>query len=477
MYYNELSFLGSDARDHDADIRFDRVTALAASVIDAPISLLTLIDDASDRQLFRAAMGLPVELMQVRSTPLRYSFCKHVRDSGEALILDDARKHPLHMRNPAINEFGVVSYLGLPLHGERGEPIGALCCIDVHPRDWTDVDVHRLTTLASVADDQFKFACAIRDRARAELIAEQATTARASFLSHANHEVRTPLSAISGAARLLSAGSLDTNARSLANVIERNASRLRALTDDLVRIAELEGNRAVSKEETLNIIDVIDNVVSAHRPTATAKGIVLKLNDQVKPDSTFVSDSEILTGILNRIVSNAIKFTECGEVDVTAESTPSETEIFIRVKDTGVGIDEKLIRKIFDEFEGHHPDSARRGGGTGLGMNILKREVELLKGGITISSIPKEGTTISICFPHPLSSSSSAYPATNTHRVRGQLTCLECGKEMGLLRRHLVKEHGMSPEEYRRKWGLPESFEFSSVAYQEIKSRIRGRQN
>ena len=477
MHYNTLSILNPEAQGYGADIRLDKITELAASVLDAPICLLTLIDDASDRQLFRSAVGLPVELAQIRSTPLRYSFCKHVRDSGEALRLVDAREDPLHKQNPAIEEFGVVSYLGLPLHGERGEPVGALCCIDVRSRDWTDKEVRKLTTLASVADDQFALAFAMRDQAKAELRAQQATTARASFLSHANHEVRTPLSAISGAARLLGTISLDPKSRSLADVIERNVSRLHSLTNDLIRIAELEGDKAAPKHQTLNLMDLLDTVVDAHRTTALSKRISLTLRDKISPNTAFVSDPAILKDILSRILSNAIRFTECGEVEVTVNATQTEKEILVHIRDTGVGIDEELRRRLFEEFEGHDPNTARRGGGTGLGMNIVKREVELLGGNIIVSGHPHRGTIFTICLPSQRSSTLDSQLNPDTGGGQGRLTCLECGKEMSLLRRHLNIEHGMSPEEYRNKWGLPESFEFSSAAYQEMRKRIIGPNN
>lgn len=226
--------------DTAPDIRFDKVTALAARFLDAPAARLTVIDDQGDRQLFKSAAGGPTDDPEIRSTPLKYSFCRHVRDTGKPLIVTDARTHPLLRDNPAIEEYGVISYIGVPFHGEDGEPIGALCCMHFCPNEWTLEDVEVLTKLAEVADDQVQFYVAVRDRMKAKVIAEQASYARASFLAHASHEVRTPLNNISGAARLLNLQPLDERAGTLAELIERNSIRLQSLLSDMIHVASLD---------------------------------------------------------------------------------------------------------------------------------------------------------------------------------------------------------------------------------------------
>jgi diguanylate cyclase (GGDEF)-like protein len=124
---------------------FDRVTRLVAEVLHVPVALFTLV--TSDRQVFKSSVGLG----QVRETPLSHSFCRHVVDSGGPLEVVDARVHPKVRDNPAIEDFGVVSYLGMPLTTSGGERLGALCAIDREPRQWTGRDQGVLEDLAGAA--------------------------------------------------------------------------------------------------------------------------------------------------------------------------------------------------------------------------------------------------------------------------------------------------------------------------------------
>lgn len=476
MNYDALVSSGLGLSLAGSEIRFDKITHLASRLLGAPVSLLTVIDDPSDRQLFKSAAGLPDELREPRSTPLSHSFCKHVRDSGSLLHLVDAREHPLHMHNPAIDAFGIISYLGVPFHGERGKPQGALCCIDHRPREWTEQEVKLLKQLASIADDQFYLDIAVRDRARAKLLAEKAALTRESFLSHANHEVRTPLSAIFGAARLLKATSVDDKTKSLVEAIERNTSRLQALTEDLVRIAEMDTATAAITVESFDLVEVIEDVLARNRDAAHAKGIALTSNCRTIDNMIFLFDVAILTNVVDQLVSNAIQFTDVGEVRVTLGTTPKVEAVTIRVSDTGVGMGPDLQARLFDEFEGYDPRTAREGGGTGLGMSIIKREIELLGGTISVSGDRGAGTHFTICLPTARSVVDSELMEDEEESDHRHITCLECGEKLNILRRHISQMHDMTPEAYRAKWGLPQDFELSSPAYRSLRGAVKDRE-
>jgi diguanylate cyclase (GGDEF)-like protein len=131
--------------DGSSEGAFDRVTRLVAEVLQVPVALFTLVTD--DRQVFKSSVGLG----HVRATPLSHSFCKHVVETGAPLEVVDARVHPKVRDNPAIEDFGVVSYLGMPLTTSDGERLGALCAIDHEPRQWTGRDQGVLEDLAGAA--------------------------------------------------------------------------------------------------------------------------------------------------------------------------------------------------------------------------------------------------------------------------------------------------------------------------------------
>ncbi len=131
--------------DGTPEAAFDRVTRLVAEVLHVPVALFTLVTE--DHQVFKSSVGVG----DVRSTPLSHSFCKHVVESGAPLEVVDARVHEKVRDNPAIEAFGIVSYLGIPLTTSDGERLGALCAIDHEPRQWTGRDQGVLEDLAGTA--------------------------------------------------------------------------------------------------------------------------------------------------------------------------------------------------------------------------------------------------------------------------------------------------------------------------------------
>jgi diguanylate cyclase (GGDEF)-like protein len=131
--------------DSPPEAAFDRVTRLVAEVLHVPVALFTLVTD--DRQVFKSSVGVG----DTRETPLSHSFCRHVVDSGAPLEVVDARLHPKVRDNPAIEDFGIVAYLGMPLTTKDGERLGALCAIDHEPRQWTGRDHGVLEDLAGAA--------------------------------------------------------------------------------------------------------------------------------------------------------------------------------------------------------------------------------------------------------------------------------------------------------------------------------------
>ncbi len=464
--------LGASLSERDA--RFDKLTNIASLAMRAPVSLLTIIDDAGGQQIFKSASGLTGELFQTRSTPLSHSFCKYVRDSGKPLLVRDARTHPELKYNPAVAEFGIIGYLGVPFRNEQGNVVGAFCCIDHQPRSWNENDVEILTRLASIAADQLHLNSAETGRVKAKRLAEQAAATRASFLSHANHEVRTPLSSIGGATRLLSTIITDEKARNLVDVIERNVSRLSAVADDLVRIADLDDATSSIAAETFNLIEVVRSIVEEHQGAAKAKGIGLTFTCSLKDDPLLLFDAQALTQVVQRLLSNAVKFTSVGEVHAAIAPERCRDGVVLRISDTGCGIESEQLGRLFEEFEAHNPRTARQGGGTGLGMSIVRREVERMGGEISVSSRPGDGTTFSVFLPASLGVHCKEVGEDERVSNSHLLTCLECGEEMSLLRRHLSQVHGLTPEAYRAKWKLANDYALSSKDYGMMRQTVKG---
>jgi PAS domain S-box-containing protein len=145
---------GTALLDTPPEEAFDRLTRMAARLLGAPVSLITLI--AEDRQFFKSATGLPEPWATRRGSPLTHSFCRHVAVSGEALVVEDTRRHPLLRSNPAVRELGWISYAGVPLVTRQGQVVGAFSVVDGMPRLWSERDVTLLRDLAACAASEIE---------------------------------------------------------------------------------------------------------------------------------------------------------------------------------------------------------------------------------------------------------------------------------------------------------------------------------
>jgi signal transduction histidine kinase len=132
--------------DSPTEEAFDRLARLTTRTLGVPVALVSLVD--RDRQFFKSCVGLPPPWCDTRQTPLTYSFCVHVVASGQPLVINDARIHPLK-ENLAVDRLGVVAYAGFPLIASSGETLGTLCAIDIKPRAWTQEDLAILADLAA----------------------------------------------------------------------------------------------------------------------------------------------------------------------------------------------------------------------------------------------------------------------------------------------------------------------------------------
>ena len=135
--------------------QFDRLAALAARVLGAPVALVSLVDE--DRQVFKSCLGLPEPWGSRRETPLTHSFCQHAVARREPLLVEDAREDPVLKTNLAIRDLGVIAYAGIPLIHD-GQALGTLCVTDSRPRHWTPDQVGLLRDIAASVITEIRLA-------------------------------------------------------------------------------------------------------------------------------------------------------------------------------------------------------------------------------------------------------------------------------------------------------------------------------
>lgn len=170
--------------DSPVDAAFDRLTRLASQILDAPVSLVSLVD--ADRQFFKSSIGLPDAWASRGETGLSHSFCQHVVASGQPLVIDDARKHKLVHDNLAIKDLNVISYLGMPLTTTEGHGLGSFCVIDGKPRTWTEREISIVRELALSVMTEIELRAEIMLREEAEIQLRRTNDT----LAEANNQLR-----------------------------------------------------------------------------------------------------------------------------------------------------------------------------------------------------------------------------------------------------------------------------------------------
>ncbi len=270
---------------------------------------------------------------------------------------------------------------------------------------WLDVTERRQReTALAAAKLQAEQAVAGLAAANAELDAarvhaETAGEAKSTFLAVMSHEIRTPLNGVVGMAEMLAEADLDEDARSMAVVIRQSADALLAIVNDVLDIAKIEAGRLELEAVPFALSEVAEGVGAVLAAPADDRGIELVVDLDPRLPDMVVGDPTRLRQILLNLAGNAVKFTDEGGVLIKlAGSRRRDGAIALRidVSDSGIGLTEEQIERLFLPFEQADAATARRHGGTGLGLSIVRRLVELMGGTIGCESVPGEGATFTV---------------------------------------------------------------------------------
>ncbi len=242
-------------------------------------------------------------------------------------------------------------------------------------------------------------------RYRALRAAHVANEARTLFLANISHELRTPMNGVIGVAELLSRTSLDDHQRAHLDALRRSGEAMIAIIDDLLDITKIESGAFTLSSGPFSPQELARDVARLFGPRAQDRGLELRV--QVAPELPpgLHGDSVRLRQVLNNLVSNAVKFTHRGAIDV--EMAWRDGTLVVAVRDTGIGIDPEARRRLFVPFAQAHSGVARRYGGTGLGLAISRQLVTLMGGTINLDSTPGVGSTFTVRVPMGLAASSA----------------------------------------------------------------------
>lgn len=267
-------------------------------------------------------------------------------------------------------------------------------------RTWDEGDISILKAAAGSIGGAIE-----RERTNSELVeakenAEEMNRLKSNFLANMSHELRTPLIAILGYAELLASDTENNETKSMLDTIHSGGTRLLETLNHILDLSKIESGMVILSPEIVNIKEMISEIISLFNTLAVKKDIYLTAN--FSDDKIICElDKRFLRSVLNNLIGNALKFTDKGGVtiDVGLEKSSSVSQLIIKVTDTGIGIPESSRKIIFDAFRQVSEGFNRQYEGTGLGLTITRKYVELLNGSIDVTSEVGKGTTFMISLP------------------------------------------------------------------------------
>ncbi len=377
---------------------FDRYTRLAKILLGAEVSLVSLVDES--RQFFKSQAGMPEG--SATETPLSHSFCKHVVEDGQPFMVDDARHDPRVEANPAVEEYGVASYLGMPLRTRDGMVLGSLCVFETRPRKWSEEDQGRLSDLAAAVMREIELSdrtAALKDSLT---VARKAEQEREEQLRMTVHDLRTPAGAVSSCLDLLMLGDgLDEEQVELLQICKESTDNLLTMVQGILAADAAAAKGFVPERTRASASLLVRRMVRMIQPLADDAGIRLDVN--LPDEIIFLSADEAkVERVLVNLVTNALKYSPVGRpvtIEVRTAGTAALPMCRIAVYDEGPGVPEVDQQRIFLHREKGPGADGRGDPSFGIGLAFCQRVVDAHGGEIGMTNRPDGGSEFYLMLP------------------------------------------------------------------------------
>lgn len=266
---------------------------------------------------------------------------------------------------------------GAPLYNDNGKIIGS-------------IGIHLDITTQKKLEQELRLA---------KTIAEQSAEAKESFLANMSHEIRTPLSGIYGMLQLLQNTRLNKEQVSYIQAIDKAIGNLQAIINDILDLSKINAGMVEFDSVDFSLKAELHALYQLLLPKTKEKGLDLQFDYDPSLSEFFTGDPHRINQVITNLLGNALKFTQQGKIRISAYPSFDNTGVTIEVLDTGIGMDAKFLEVIFEKFTQEESGHTRKFGGTGLGMSISRKLVQLMNGTIQIESQKFKGTVVRVNLP------------------------------------------------------------------------------
>lgn len=300
-----------------------------------------------------------------------------------------------------LRQKGLPSVYEVCLHTKNGNPkwvmISGAPIFDIKGVIIGSIGIHWDITELKDKENELKIA---------KETAEKSALVKQQFLANMSHEIRTPINVILGLSDLLGGTQLNNNQTKDLEAIKSSANQLLYIINDILDISKIESGKIELRKETFDLYDLIENLQIQFKPLADRKFISFNIQISDFVPRYIIGDEYRLQQILNNLISNAIKFTPEGRVNISIKPAQLDTSNCILefdIVDNGIGIAKSDQARIFENFIQASNNNSRKYGGTGLGLSIVKQLVTLYNGNIKFISDLNKGTTFTVAIPFEVS--------------------------------------------------------------------------
>ena len=373
-----------------------------------------LVDEREHRLRLNACAGVPAEAArQIEWLDCGAAMCGREASDGCRIVAEHIQTAPDPYTN-LIRSFGIQAYACHPLM-DQGQAIGTLSFGSRTKATFAEDELALMRAVAdhiSIAMQRIRLLESLERHAKA---AEAANEAKGRFLANISHELRTPMNAILGMVDLALPKQVDPASTDFLQTARASADLLLTLLNDLLDSAKIEAGRLELESAPFSLRHVLDQTAQVLSVRASERGISFSCRIPPEVPDALVGDQVRLRQILLNLAGNGIKFTEFGEVTISVRVDSQEAEevsLEFAVRDTGIGIPQADVERIFQPFAQADSSTTRRFGGTGLGLTICSSFVRMMGGRIWVVSEPGHGSTFFVAVRLPLAKKLAPVPET-----------------------------------------------------------------